>query len=85
MRRLTTPASIINGVAARVPWLVLSGDSVVCRVATFTDFVRAYYKTMAEISRGEMGWLCEVKIYVEVGGLLFFLKVEDGGVRYGRC
>lgn len=59
-----------------------------CRVSVVVDEFRQFlsylYRAYAELSRWDYGSCMRSTITCEVNGRKFFVRVEDGGLRYGE-
>lgn len=53
-------------------------------VDVFPEFLRYLYRAYAALSRQSYGDAMRMRITCEVNGRKFFVKVEDGGLRYGE-
>lgn len=53
-------------------------------VDEFPQFLSYLYHAYAELSRWSYGVCLRVPITCEVNGRKFFVKVEEGGLRYGE-
>lgn len=53
-------------------------------VDEFTDFLSIMYRTFARLSRGSESICMRLPVICEVKGHRFFVRVVEGGIRYGE-
>lgn len=68
----------------RGPVVVLNDVSITVEVDEFYDFLSRLYRAYCALSRQSYGDAMRSTITCEVLGRKFFVKVEDGGLRYGE-
>lgn len=85
--RATCPSVIEREVVISAKKIVYTLNRINIEVDEFREFISMMYRAYANLSRqsGEAvraGMLLPVKC--EVNSIVFFVRCEDGGVRYGR-
>lgn len=86
--RATCPSIVEREIVVSAKKIVYTLNRLNIEVGEFREFISMMYRAYANLSRqsGEdvrAGMLLPVQC--EVNGIVFFVRCEDGGVRYGRA
>lgn len=82
--RATCPTVVEREFILHAPRSTVTYARVAVVVDEFTQFLGYLYRAYASLSCQSYGMAMRVTITCEVNGRKFFVKVEDGGLRYGE-
>lgn len=82
--RATCPTPVEREFILHAPMSTVTYSRVSVAVDEFTQFLSYLYRAYAELSRWDNGFSMRCPVTCEVNGRKFFVKVEDGGLRYGE-
>lgn len=82
--RATCPTPVEREILLQGPVTINGGHSIIVHVDEFRQFLSRLYRAYCSLSRQSYGDAMRCTITCEVLGHKFFVKVEDGGLRYGE-
>lgn len=82
--RASCPSVVEREFVLHVKQCSITATRIAVCVDEFTDFLSCLYRSYASLSRQSYGFAMRCTITCEVGGHKFFVKVVDGGLRYGE-
>lgn len=82
--RATTPTVLEREFILEASKPTITSTRISVCVDAFPQFLRALYHAYASLSRQSYGDVMRMTITCEVNGRKFFVRPEDGGLRYGE-
>ena len=82
--RATCPIPVEREFLLQGPVSIIDGHSIIVTVDEFRQFLSRLYRAYCSLSRQSYGDAMRCTITCEVKQRKFFVKVEDGGLRYGE-
>jgi len=82
--RATCPTPVEREFILQGPEVLVVDHSIIVQVGEFRQFLSRLYHAYCSLSRQSFGDAMRCTIKCEVLGHKFFVKVEDGGLRYGE-
>lgn len=82
--RATCPTPVEREFILHAPLATVTYARVSVVVDEFRQFLSYLYRAYTELSRWDYGFCMRSTITCEVNGRKFFVRVENGGLRYGE-